>query len=85
MQRMLPVLMLVAVAAWAQEPVSDESESEAEDSAAEVEEAAAETVTDEEVEALLGLDEDYLEGDDDEFIPSEEVKFEQSIPFPTDI
>jgi len=85
MQRMLLALMLVAAAAWAQEPASDDGESEAEDTAAEVEESAVEAVTDEEVEALLGLDEPYSESDDDEFIPSEEVKFEQSIPFPTDI
>jgi 2-amino-4-hydroxy-6-hydroxymethyldihydropteridine diphosphokinase len=37
------------------------------------------------LEALLGIDEPYPEDDEDEFVTSEEVKFEQSIPFPTDI
>ena len=41
-------------------------------------------VTDEEIEELLGLDEDYGEIEDD-FDPTEEVRFEQSIPFPVDI
>jgi hypothetical protein len=85
MQRMLLALVLVAAAAWAQEPASEGADPAADDATAEVEETAADTVTDEEVEALLGIDEPYPEDDEDEFVPSEEVKFEQSIPFPTDI
>jgi len=56
-------------------------EADAGDDAAPVEE-----VTDEEVEELLDLDEDWDEdAEEDVFIPSENVKYEQSIPFPTDI
>ena len=47
--------------------------------------SAAEDVTDEEIDALLDLDEPWDEDAEDEFIPTENVKFEQSIPFPTDI
>jgi hypothetical protein len=43
-----------------------------------------EDATDEEIEELLGLDEDYAENED-EFDPTEEVRVEQSIPFPVDI
>jgi hypothetical protein len=46
--------------------------------------SAADEVTDEEIEELLGLDEDYTELEDD-FDPTEEVRVEQSIPFPSDI
>jgi hypothetical protein len=55
---------------------------------AEAEESAtppSEEVTDEEIEELLGLDEDYTEIEDDDFDPTEEVRFEQSINFPVDI
>ena len=47
--------------------------------------SAADEVTDDEIEELLGLDEDYTEVDDDDFDPTQEVRFEQSINFPTDI
>ena len=43
-------------------------------------------VTDEEIEELLGLDEeDYTEIEEDDFDASIEVRYEQSVPFPTDI
>ena len=47
--------------------------------------SAADEVTDEEIEELLGIDEDYTEIEDDDFDPTQEVRFEQSINFPTDI
>ncbi|MGB5510283.1 MAG: hypothetical protein WBM87_01085 [Woeseiaceae bacterium] len=37
------------------------------------------------LDALDGLDEPYPVEDEDAFIPSENVAFGQSIPFPTDI
>lgn len=95
MNRLLLLLLLVgafAAASFAQEsesgeaPVTTEAETE-EDADAEGEaddESALEDVTDEEIEELLGLDEDYAENED-EFDPTEEVRFEQSIPFPVDI
>jgi hypothetical protein len=85
LQLMLLATFLASVPGWAQE-----AETEAADSpeAAEEEAPAADEVTDEvtdkEIEELLGLDEEYTELEDD-FDPTEEVRFEQSIPFPTDI
>ena len=81
LQLMLLATFLAAAPGWAQE-----TETEAADSseAAEEDVSAADDVTDEEIEELLGLDEEYTELEDD-FDPTEEVRFEQSIPFPTDI
>ena len=86
MQRLLliSVLMLLCTAAWAQETEAEEAEA-AEEAPAETEAGTpADDVTDEEVEELLGLDEDYREAEE-EFDPTEEVRFEQNILFPTDI
>lgn len=47
--------------------------------------SAADDVTDSEIEELLDLDEPWDADAEDDFIPTENVKFEQSIPFPTDI
>ena len=85
MYRLHLLLLLMCIAttpAWAQEAESDATD-DAE--AAESDASTAEEVTDEEIEELLGLgDEEYTELEDD-FDPTEEVRFEQSIPFPTDI
>ena len=80
-QLMVFALLFAGAPAWAQD-----AEPEASDSPEPAEEqtSAADEVTDEEIEELLGLDEDYAELEDD-FDPTEEVRFEQSIPFPTDI
>lgn len=78
---MLLTIFLAGAPAWAQEAEDEAPEST---EAAEEEASAAEEVTDEEIEELLGMDEDYAELEDD-FDPTEEVRFEQSIPFPTDI
>ena len=82
MLRLLLVLLLTtATAAWAQE--SDQAESEP---AAEAPEPAADADSDvAEDDDLLDDVELYPVEDEDEFIPSENVKFGQSIPFPTDI
>ena len=82
-QLMLLFAILAAgpVAAQDAEPETG-AETGAEEQAAADE--AADEVTDEEIEELLGLDEDYTELEDD-FDPTEEVRFEQSIPFPSDI
>ena len=78
---MLLATFLAAAPAWAQDAENDAADSS---EATEEESSAAEEVSDEEIEELLGLDEDYAELEDD-FDPTEEVRFEQSIPFPTDI
>jgi hypothetical protein len=82
---MLLLVFLGSAALWAQDP---EPEVEASDDDAQVEAEAsppADEVTDEEIEELLGLDEDYSEIEEEEFNPTEGVRFEQSIPYPTDI
>ena len=71
-------------ALWAQDAASDDEASEE----AQVEDEAslpADEISDEEIEELLGLDEDYSEIEEEEFNPTEGVRFEQSIPYPTDI
>jgi len=85
LQLMLLLVFLGSAALWAQDP---EPEVEASDDDAQVEAEAsppADEVTDEEIEELLGLDEDYSEIEEEEFNPTEGVRFEQSIPYPTDI
>ena len=83
MQRLLLifVLTLFCTAAWTQ----DAEDQPAEEAQTETETGTpTDDVTDEEVEELLGLDDDYREAEE-EFDPTEEVRFEQSIIFPTDI
>lgn len=81
MHRLL-ILLLLASPVWAQQAdgvdpgSTDAGGKEAADA---VEDAADESVDDDDSDEL------YAEEDDDVFIPSENVKFGQSIPFPTDI
>ncbi len=81
---MILAVLAVATAAWAQDADTDDDAS-AESPPAE-EAAAPETeVTDEEIDELLGLDEEWSDAEDDDFLPTEEVRFEQNIAFPVDI
>lgn len=81
----LPLMLLFAVFFAAPALAQDEEPETSEEAATEEETPSAlEDVTDEEIEELLGLDEDYAENED-EFDPTEEVRVEQSIPFPVDI
>jgi hypothetical protein len=73
------VVTAMPVLAQETEPASTDEAEVAGDEA-----SAADEVTDAEIEELLGLDEEYLDLEDD-FDPTEEVRVEQSIPFPTDI
>lgn len=81
---MIPKLLLLGLLgfapAWAQESAT---ESDAEDARVEVPELEEdeEFVEDE----LLDDPELYSKEGEDDFIPTDEVLFEQSIPFPTDI
>ena len=78
----LLLLLLTAVPVCAQEPDGTDPEStdaKPEETADSTEAAAADAVDDDEFS-----DELYTE-EEDAFIPSENVKFGQSIPFPTDI
>ncbi|MEJ2273262.1 MAG: hypothetical protein P8Y01_01605 [Woeseiaceae bacterium] len=83
--RLTLLLMCFALApALAQDSESEVPADQEVEEAVDEETSAADEVTDEEIEELLGLDEEYTELEDD-FDPTEEVRFEQSIPFPTDI
>ncbi|HSG97189.1 MAG TPA: hypothetical protein VLA11_04295 [Woeseiaceae bacterium] len=95
MNRLL--LLLLLAGAFATAPLAQESDSGEAPATTEAgpdenagsegdpdEDSALADVSDEEIEELLGLDEDYGEYEDD-FDPTEEVRFEQSIPFPVDI
>ena len=84
LQLMLLLAFLGSAALWAQDA---EPEGEASDEAQVEEEKSlpADDISDEEIEELLGLDEDYSEIEEEEFNPTEGVRFEQSIPYPTDI
>lgn len=83
MFRILPlILLLAATVLWAQD--TEEAASEATPDSTETAEAAREEVAGDS-DDLDDLDELYPVEDEDEFIPSEDVAFGQSIPFPTDI
>ena len=83
MTRLLILLgFLVPFSVLAQDADSgDEEAPPAEETAAE-----ADDVSDEEIDELLGLDEeDYSDIEEDDFDASVEVRYEQSVPFPSDI
>lgn len=75
------LLLLPAMLAWSQE--AEDGEAPPSESAEPAEDSAADA--DDPLEGIDDLDELYPVEDDDEFIPSEDVAFGQSIPFPTDI
>lgn len=88
MTRLLILLgLFVPFAAQSQDADSEARETPAAEEAPVVdEESSADDVSDEEIEELLGLDEeDYSEIEEDDFDASVEVRYEQSVPFPTDI
>lgn len=84
LQLMILLAMFGVASVWAQDEEPEPGETEQEEAPAPDGPPLSE-VTDEEIEALLGLDEDYSEVEDDDFDPTESVRFAQSIPFPTDI
>jgi hypothetical protein len=69
-------------AAGAAESTGEEAAGEAAGTAGE-EAADAPVVVD--VEEGTVIDDQTFEGEDDDFIPSEEIQIDQAIPFPTDI
>ena len=88
----MPIILLLAVL-LAASPMAQEAEPEndaneeavpAETTAVEDESSPLDDVTDEEIEELLGLDEDYEEADDG-FDPTIEVRVKDAIVFPVDI
>jgi hypothetical protein len=87
--KLMILLALFAVTPlWAQDDAPEPEQAEQADQTDQTEEEAlspTDKITDEEIDELLGLDEDYTEAEDDDFEASEKVRFAQSIPFPTDI
>ena len=79
----LTLVAIIAVPLWAQD-ASEQDEATEEAPPAETTESA-EAAAEDSIEDEDILDELYSEEDDDKFIPSEDVAFGQSIPFPTDI
>lgn len=76
----LMVLFATATAVWAQDQSADE-EAATESAAKTVEE-----MTEAELDDLdLDDNQDYTEEDEDVFIPSDVVSYQQSVPFPVDI
>lgn len=78
----LTFFAILAIPLWAQDASEQDAEAEEAppaESTESAEDSAEEGVNDDPVDEL------YSEEDDDKFIPSEDVAFGQSIPFPTDI
>ncbi|MBT8101252.1 MAG: hypothetical protein KJO82_15965 [Gammaproteobacteria bacterium] len=69
------LLLVLAVAAWAQDQAADPPETD--DT-----ETVVEADADDEV---VGEEENYRDADDDDFRPSEDIPADQSIAFPADI
>ena len=85
MQRFLLALVLIvmfAVTAWSQDTGTDTTETE--ETNTEIDEQDDEDNKDEEDDSDLD-DQSYVDGDEDDFRPSEDIPADQSIPFPTDI
>ena len=79
--KLMILLALFAVTPlWAQDDAPESEEAEQEETT-----SPEDKITDAEIDELLGLDEDYADIEDDDFDPTESVRFSQSIPFPTDI
>ena len=85
LQLMILLALFAATSLWAQDEVPESEQAEPAEQAEEEVPSPTDEITDEEIDELLGLDEDYTEADDDDFEASEKVRFAQSIPFPTDI
>ena len=85
LQMMMLLALFAATSLWAQDDVPEPEQAEQADQTEEEALSPTDKITDEEIDALLGLDEDYTEAEDDDFEASEKVRFAQSIPFPTDI
>ena len=85
LQMMMMLALFAATSLWAQDDVPEPEQAEQADQTEEEALSPTDKITDEEIDELLGLDEDYTEAEDDDFEASEKVRFAQSIPFPTDI
>lgn len=81
----LLLAFLFATAVLAQDAKDEDADAATESSEQTPKQAAEQTPDDAGLDDLDDLDELYPVEDEDAFIPSENVAFGQSIPFPTDI
>ena len=82
MYRLLPTLLItffLSQIAWAQETEPDATDAD--------EEPVAESTTDaeEEIDVSDIESESYADAEEEDFVPTEDIPADQSIPFPTDI
>lgn len=84
MLRVVLLLGFLSVTPVLAQDTKDADAEAAPESSEQAPEQAGEKAADD-LDALDGLDEPYPVEDEDAFIPSENVAFGQSIPFPTDI
>jgi hypothetical protein len=85
MYRYLPTLLLLIAGAfaWAQDsaPDDDSATPESRETADEASEEASDAQADD-----SNLDEEsYLDAEEEDFVPTEDIPADQAIPFPTDI
>ena len=77
LQLMILLALFAGASLWAQDDVLESEQAEPAEQAEEEAPSPTDTITDEEIDALLGLDEDYTEAEDDDFEASEKVRFAQ--------
>ena len=81
------LLLFLTATVLAQDEVSEEGAasevSESENQSAD--DGSDEALDDELEDDILSGNQDHTEDDEDIFVPTEEISFQQSIPFPTDI
>lgn len=73
------LLLFLTATVLAQDEVSED------DAATETSESERDSGDDEFEDDILSGNQDHTEDDEDIFVPTEEISFQQSIPFPTDI
>ena len=77
--------MFLALATLLSAAVAQESDTDAPEDEPAIEEQEDDTASEEEIDES-GLDaQGFEEEDDDDFVPTEDIPTDQSIPFPTDI
>ena len=81
MLRLVFMLMLLIAAPIGAQDSESEDPNPTESSTATTEEDSADEIDDE----LIDDSNAYPQEDEDDFVPSDEVTYEQSVPFPTDI
>ena len=78
-------LVLLLIFLFATPVLAQDAKDADADAATEASEQASEGTPDDDLDNIDDFDEQYPVEDEDVFIPSENVAFGQSIPFPTDI